>query len=404
MNKKYCVHCWPSKRTNHILQHISYYFKKINNFILSPLKKIENINIKKKYLKLIYLFVEFLSWFKIVQFVENPDETQIYNRSLIFFKEAKKRKLNITAIKYFGVYINEFRLIYNKKKYYFEGTPLSIFSKDNEKIDNKFKNKTILQKNFIPTSDGKNFTNKQKAYEFGLKLGFPLVVKPNDGSLSHHITVNIKSPKQLKRAIKIAKIYSPNFIVEKYIKGDLFRVSVVGKKYLFVSKKDKANIVGDGKLNIAKLIDLKNSEKIMCETKKKNTTLHKIPINKFLKDNLQKQGLSINSIAKKGQKIYLQDKYILSHGCDVINIEKKAIHPDNIEMFLNTSKILNSDIIGIDFIGPDISKSYKTQNAGIIEVNSLPYIDMHQNPSHGKPSPVAKIVWDFVLKKLDNYS
>ena len=68
---------------------------------------------------------------------------------------------------------------------------------------------------------------------------------------------------------------------------------------------------------------------------------------------------------------------------------------------MKVAKTLQADLIGIDFICPDITKSYKKQKTAIIEANSLPYIDMHQNPSNGKPSPVAKIVWDIVLDKLE---
>jgi len=203
----------------------------------------------------------------------------------------------------------------------------------------------------------------------------------------------------LLNAIKISKKYTPAFIVEKYFNGSLFRASVVGKRHVFVCQKERANVVGDGCSTIEKLIKMKNRHANRGDTDQINTTLHKIPINDVLIDNLKKQGLSLQSILPKNKKIYLQNKFVLSHGCDIINCNE-IVHIKNKSLFLKVANILQSDLIGIDFICPDISKSYEEQETAILETNSLPYIDMHQYPSHGDPEPVAEIVWDMVLNKL----
>ena len=124
-----------------------------------------------------------------------------------------------------------------------------------------------------------------------------------------------------------------------------------------------------------------------------NSTLHKIPLNNILIANLEKQDLNLQTILPTNIKIYLQDKYVLSHGCDIINCNR-LVHENNRELFLKVAHILQSNLIGIDFICPDISKSYDEQETAILEVNSLPYIDMHQHPSHGDPEPVTEVVWD----------
>lgn len=68
-------------------------------------------------------------------------------------------------------------------------------------------------------------------------------------------------------------------------------------------------------------------------------------------------------------------------------------------MFTEVAVLSGSDLIGIDFICKDISVSYEKQESAILELNSLPYIDMHENPSIDSKIPVAKIVWDFVLEE-----
>ncbi len=402
MKNKYCKYCWPTKRKSHFFNHFEYYINRIIAPILTPLRYLFFKNAKNKRFFYDYIWnalVNCLSLVKIMDLTDNPDETKLYNRSLIFFREAKKRGLNIKTIKFLGKYINDFKLTHNNKNYYYEGIPLTIFY-NNNCYDDKFFLKQLLQKYDIPTPQGELFANAKKALHFGKTIGFPLVVKPVNGSLSHHIICPIDSEEKLLAAVEVAQKYRPDFIVEKYVEGNLFRATVVGKKFVFICQKDKANIIGDGHLTIEKLIKTKNNNINRGDIHQKNTTLHKIPIDHTLIENLKDQKLNLQSILPKNKKIYVQNKFILSHGCDVLNCGENT-HIDNKNLFIKIASILKADLIGIDFICPDINKSYKEQKTAILECNSLPYIDMHQCPSHGRSEPVAKIVWDIVLSRLN---
>lgn len=394
INGGYCQYCWPIRRKFHYIFHLEYYLSKlIFPFVFFEKVARNNRNCLRS------LVFDFLSLLKMVRFISEPDETKLYNRSLIFLKEARKRNLDVKAVKFLGKYINEFKFVYQEKRYYYEGVPLTIGSQKSFEMDDKNAVKILFQRYHLPVARGKIFTNPNKAIEFGKKLGYPLVVKPNSGSLSCHVACPIDSDEKLSRAIRIARIYKPDFIVEKYIRGNLYRASVIAKKHVFVCQKDRANIVGDGYSTVQTLIEAKNNNKIRGETDQMNTTLHKIPLDNLLKKNLQSQGLDLKSVLSKNKKVYLQDKFILSQGCDIINCQD--IHPANKELFLKIADILKTDLVGIDFICPDISKSYQKQESAILEANSLPYVDMHQYPSHGQSYPVAELVWDIVLNNLN---
>jgi len=405
MKKNYCPHCWPSKRKYHCIFHIEYYVsgfgRCLDKIVTTFLKPIHFLTRKGNFQEDVFwmFFLELLSLIKIVQFIDKPDESKIYNRSLIFFKEAKRRNIPIQAIKVFGKYVNHFRFIYNKRKYYYEGIPVTMFQTEEFEMDNKDKCKRLLNNNNLPIANGKMFTNLKGAMEYGLTLGFPLVVKPYNASLSHHVTCRIKSQKSLLEAIMLAKQYCPAFIVERYIEGKLYRASVVGKKYIFICQKDRANIVGDGNNTIGKLIENKNDHIYRGDKDQMNFTLHKIPFDNILESRLKAEGYTLNTVLPENKKLYLQDKYILTCGCDIINC-KEHCHADNRDLFFKTARILGSDLVGIDFICQNIGESHKLQQAAILEVNSLPYIDMHQYPSHGSPEAVSAVVWDFVLSKI----
>lgn len=383
-NHKYCEHCWPTKRRSHFLLHVNYYLSRLTFFLSGSLSR----RVESFYQRYIWGgLLEILSSVGIVKFVDNPDKSRLLNRSLIFFEEAKRRGLKIQVIEILGRFVDEFRFRYEGGFYYYEGIPL--VKRNVDLIDDKGGCKRELERNEIPVARGRSFGSLRKAFRFGKKIGFPLVVKPSSGSLSHHVTCDINSDEELIKALRVAREYCPRVVVERFVEGDLFRASVIGKKRVFVCRKDRANVVGDGESTVEELIKEKNRDR--GETDQMDTTLHKIPF----------RGVGdLGMILEKDKKLYLQDKYILSQGCDIINCK---VHLKNRELFLRISEILDSELIGVDFICSEIEAPHDEQESAVIEVNSLPYLDMHQYPSHGEPEPVAEVVWDVVLNKLNDY-
>jgi len=64
-----------------------------------------------------------------------------------------------------------------------------------------------------------------------LKLGFPVLIKPNNQGSSVGITL-VSHLKQLSNAINIAFDYDDNILIEKFITGKEYTVSILGGKAL----------------------------------------------------------------------------------------------------------------------------------------------------------------------------
>ncbi|WP_347877303.1 ATP-grasp domain-containing protein [Buchnera aphidicola] len=64
-----------------------------------------------------------------------------------------------------------------------------------------------------------------------LKLGFPVLIKPNNQGSSIGITL-VSHLKQLNNAINIAFDYDDNILIEKFIKGKEYTISILGEKAL----------------------------------------------------------------------------------------------------------------------------------------------------------------------------
>lgn len=400
-NINYCPYCWPTKRTSHLVLHLEYYNDKLLGFLFKPLSNIL-LKLYPRSRDIIWgRFLEILSLLRLIKFTSTPDESKIHDRNLMFFKEAKKRRLPIEVAKVKGRegYSNDFRFIYKGKRYYYESIPLAMFA-GSQDLDDKIKIKEVLKKNQIPIAEGKSFFRIYSALKYAKQLGYPLAVKPNGGSLSMHVTLNIQNEKDLTEAIKIAKIYQPKFIVEKFIPGDLYRATVIARKQVLVCERKEANVVGDGILNLKQLIDLKNlTGDRTGHLRPDGTMAFGINLEEILKKDLLAKGLNLDSIPQKDETVLLTKKFTPETGNDIIIVTEKT-HPANQELFLKVAKILEADIVGMDVVCEDITKPYAQQIMAIIETNSIPYTNVHQFPSEGKAEPVAEIVWDAVLKRL----
>lgn len=404
----YCPHCWPSKRTGHLDIQLDYYFTKVIEFVELLSRPFSFFASRdagpNRFSHRIWgWYLEFFSLLGLVRFEKEPDLKLMNIRSRVFYEEARRRGLDIAPTKLLGrkTYSNEFKLRYRGRNHYFESIPLTMRG-TSFRIDNKYGVKRLLMEHGLPVPEGRVFTSKAKGMEYGRSLGFPLVVKPNTGSLAVHITCNILNEKALAEAIDIVQQYQPKFIVERFLSGGMHRGTVIDKKHLFICLRERANVVGDGVFTIRRLMEQKNDDPRRGEAFDASASLHKMPFDGITEKHLESQGLIFEYVPPAGQKIYLYPigKLLPDRGNDIINFTGQA-HPDNVELFLETARLLDTDLVGIDFVIPDITKSYKEQTSGILESNSVPYVDMHTNPSVGKPEPIVELIWDLALADLE---
>jgi len=319
-------------------------------------------------------------------------------RSFCFIEELKKRKIEVEAMRTLFGYNNQFRIKINNIIFRFETLPI-INPSNAAMADDKESVKCCLKENNLPIADGRSFWlwQKKEAIKFGIKLGYPLIVKPRVGSASQHVTTNILDENQLEKAIKYAATYSPAFIIEKFIPDTfVFRATVVDFNFVVVVQQIPANITGDGKSTIRQLIDSKNSDR-----ENENKLLYKITENEMTKELLKDKKYNYSTILKKNELLFLQKDPFLKLGGDLMEVTK-AVHRNNLKLFKDVAKLFNIHLVGIDFLAKDISVSWQEQTCAILELNNMPCIELHHFPSSGVPTNPAKAVADMFFKYFVN--
>ncbi|MEK7498756.1 MAG: hypothetical protein AAB611_02785 [Patescibacteria group bacterium] len=389
-DSKYCRDCGPLP--------VNHKEKYIDSFIDYLLPKINSKTIYRLFTPIRWL----LKAIGLIRLEKDFSRDYISLRTTVFTDEAKKQGVICWATRTPFGYINEFVMQIGKKLVWFEGLPCTELSNSRYSmiIDDKFAVKKILKKHNIITPEGRSFWffQKKQAIHYGLSLGFPLMIKPRGGSISHHITTNITSEEKLKEGIERAICYESCFIIERYLPNThVFRATVVDETFVACVERVPAHVVGDDVHTIQELVTIKNTDPRRKESPNKNTTHYHIVLDETSEELLKEQGVTLLSVPKTGKTVFLQKKVILDLGAELIEVTPIA-HPDNIKLFREVAKLFGMKIVGVDLIGESIERSWKNQTCAIIELNSLPYIDMHHYPYTGKPQNVAKAILEMALK------
>lgn len=255
--------------------------------------------------------------------------------------------------------------------------PLSV----RKKCRSKKQARSIFERLNIPHAQGEVFFNPFKALRFVKNHGFPVVIKPNVSGYSRGSHFPIRNFQEFWKAVWSVKIWWPTSIIEQYLEGKNYRVVVVKDDIMSVLRRYPPFVVGDGKNNIGTLIDIENDQRASMAL---YPVVHPIAKNDQIKKYLKKHGLSLDAIPDSGESIRLYNKIALAPGGVVETLDKNSIASDNLELFQNLLKDLNANILGIDAIfEKGIETSYRDQKTIFLEINSRPYLKMHDFPRFG---------------------
>ncbi|OGG44640.1 hypothetical protein A2841_00750 [Candidatus Kaiserbacteria bacterium RIFCSPHIGHO2_01_FULL_48_10] len=337
----------------------------------------------------------------IAEYKDDFREADIEPRSWYFIKEAEGRGVHVYALYGPGGFTNNFKAVRDGTTVRFDMLPVADFAngKNARATDDKKKTKALLMRHDFPVAHGKTFWfwQTKKALNFGKRVGFPLVVKPRNGSVSRHVTTNIKNERDLEQAIRYATLYSPSFIIEKFVTGSMYRGTVIDFKFVACIEQIPAHIVGGGTETIRMLIDAKNADPRRGGLDAPHATTHRIVENETAMNMLAEKHYTAETVLKSGERLFLQKDPFLKWGGDLKEVTS-VVHPDNVKLFEEVARRFEIHAVGIDCIMPDISRSWKEQTCAILELNNMPAIDLHHVPTEGTPADPAQALVDMFFK------
>ncbi|MGF1492946.1 MAG: cyanophycin synthetase [Microcoleaceae cyanobacterium] len=257
--------------------------------------------------------------------------------------------------------------------------------------------KKILRKLGIPVPSGtviRYHEDLQEAIDY--VGGYPIAVKPLDGNHGRGITLDVTRWETAERAYDEASAASKSrsVIVERFYKGQDYRILVINGKMVAAAERIPACVTGDGLSSISELIEETNRDPRRGSGH--DNVLTRIEVDNTVLSLVTEQGYDLNSVLQDGKRCFLRATANLSTGGVAID-RTDEVHPENIWLFTRVAKIIGLDIAGIDVIAPDISQPLRDVDGVIVEVNAAPGFRMHVAPSHGLPRNVAGAVMDMLF-------
>lgn len=266
-------------------------------------------------------------------------------------------------------------------------------------VQDKELTKTLLHAAGIPVPQGRHVNNADDAWTAACEIGAPVVVKPLDSNQGKGVTMNLIDAEQVKAAYQIAAEFSEHVLVERYLPGYDFRMLVVGNKLVAAARRDPPQVIGDGVQSIRQLVDQINRDPMRGEGHVMSLT--KIPLDEISLTYLGSQGLTAESIPKKGARVVLRSNANLSTGGTATDVTDD-VHPELAERVVAVAKVVGLDICGIDIVCDNVALPMEAQDGGIIEINAAPGLRMHLQPSFGKGRAVGEAIIDNMFVRGDN--
>lgn len=248
----------------------------------------------------------------------------------------------------------------------------------------------------LPVPQQHMVSSERQAARAASRIGYPVVVKPLDANHGRGVSINLMEEDQVRTAFDVAleSARGRHVLVESFIEGMDHRMLVVHNKLVAVAKRVPGHVVGDGESSIARLVEIVNQDPRRGIGHEK--VLTRLELDHQAESLMKKGGVDANTILPKGEVFFLRSTANLSTGGTAIDMTDR-VHPENREMAVRAIQAVGLDIGGVDFLTPDITKSYKDVGGAIVEVNAAPGFRMHVAPSEGEPRDVAGAVMEMLF-------
>jgi cyanophycin synthetase len=227
----------------------------------------------------------------------------------------------------------------------------------------------------LPVPPSRQFKNHEQALAYAKKLGWPVVIKPASLDQGRAVVPDIRDADQFRRAFEAALACGTGVVlVEKHVPGEDHRMLVVGGRLRMVSRRTPGGVLGDGAHDIATLLAITNTDPRRGSDPR--SLMMKLVLDDEARDCLAEQQLEPTSVPEPGRFVPLRRTANISTGGTADDVTT-TVHPDNQVLAERAARIVGLDIAGVDFLCPDVSRSWHEVGGAICEVNAQPGFRPH---------------------------
>jgi cyanophycin synthetase len=337
---------------------------------------------------MIFVFSEVCIFFGIIKLSHDVTKAKTF-RSRVTWEEANRRGIKMEQLVMLGKYLDQYRAVIGGKKIYFTSLPIpEKLLRTSKNWDDKFVLKEALVENHIPVPSYVQFRqflhgNLENIFNSFTK---PIIVKPRNGSRGRHTVTNINTYEQFQNGVAVAGMISAYLVAEEHLMGDVCRATFVGGKLMGFYRGGSPFVIGDGVKTVNELIADKD--------RARHERVQKVLVDEELKANVLRIGFGMDDVPPAGLRISLTHRTGRLFG-GVTKEMLDELHPSFVPILTKAAQVVGLPVIGFDVIIPEPTSDANSQKWGIIECNTLPFIDLHYYALEGKPKNIAGAIWDF---------
>jgi cyanophycin synthetase len=213
----------------------------------------------------------------------------------------------------------------------------------------------------FPVARQESVDSPAEAWRCAQELGLPAVIKPRLGGQGKGVTLDVRTRQQAAAAFAAAREINNDVLVESTLPGDDHRIMVVGDGVIAL-KREPPSVAGDGIHSIAQLIERENAARAAVRG-----NLRVIEASAETERLLAALDRSLETVLEPGQTQPLQ---MVPNGSWPRRDVSASIHPENRRMLIDAARLVGLDVASMDFLTPDISRSWRDVGGGICEVES----------------------------------
>lgn len=238
---------------------------------------------------------------------------------------------------------------------------------------NKMQASDLLRQAGLPVPAQLQARTADEAVKAAQALTYPVAVKPLAQDEGNGVAAGLLDEAAVRKAFAVAAKFGTPVLLEKHIPGDDHRMLVVNGRLLSAIRRVPGGVTGDGLHSVAELVEVANRDPRRGLGK---AGLVKLSLNEEAQDLLTEQGLTQASVPVANRVVRLRRTGNISTGSLPDSVTDR-VHPDNRSVVERAARVIGLDIAGVDFLCPDISRSWREVGGGICEVNAQPNFRPH---------------------------
>jgi cyanophycin synthetase len=223
------------------------------------------------------------------------------------------------------------------------------------------------------------------------------VVKPVcGGGAGRGVTASVLSSSQLARAIRFARLFSHDVMIEREVPGDHYRFLILDGEVLDVLKRLHPRVCGNGTSTIKRLMLDEYERRMASET---TAGLKPFSVDLDCLFTLERQGLRLNSVPEAGRIVIVKGTSNISGPAECTTF-RGPVSPAVLADVRRAARVLGVRLAGIDVVSRDITQPLPASGGAVLEVNSVPGLFHHYNVAEPEAaSPVAETILENLLAR-----